>query len=243
MYIKFPVMILLGVLSLPALAEPQVFSSGPNRVGMLELYTSQGCSSCPPAEHYLNQLRQSPRVWKDFIPMAFHVDYWNYLGWKDRFSKAEYSQRQRRYARTRRMSTVYTPGFFADGREWRRGFSNGLPTFNSGKVGTLNISVENQKVTGKYLPLASKTGLKLNTALLGMGLRTDIKAGEREGHVTEHEFVVLGYQQQALTGADFKTVLPPPSVKAMQYAVAVWVSRGSDPTPIQAVGGMLKSPE
>jgi len=243
MYIKFIVIFLLGALSLPALAEPQVFTSGPNRVGTVELYTSQGCSSCPPAERYLNQLRQNPRVWKDFIPMAFHVDYWNYLGWRDRFSKAEYSQRQRQYARTRRMNTVYTPGFFVDGREWRRGFSNGLPRFNSQKSGELTISVENQSVSGSYKTVSPLTELKLNTVVLGMGLMTDIKAGEREGHVTEHEFVVLGYQQQALKNSGFTAPIPKPVVAAKQYAVAVWISRGGDPTPIQAVGGMLKPSE
>ena len=172
--------------------------------------------------------------------MAFHVDYWNYLGWRDQFSNKEYSLRQRQYARSRRMSTVYTPGFFVDGQEWRRGFSNGLPSFNAQKVGSLNISVENKKVSGNYVGQAPITDLKLNTALLGMGLTTDIQAGEREGHVTKHEFVVLGYQQQVLEGSEFTTALPQPSVQAKQYAVAVWLSKGSDPKPIQAVGGLLK---
>ena len=240
MYIKLTVFALLGILNFSAMAEPQQFVSGPNRVGTMELYTSQGCSSCPPAERYLNQLKQNPRVWKEFIPMAFHVDYWNYLGWRDRFSKAEYSLRQRQYARTRRMNTVYTPGFFVDGREWRRGFSNGLPSFNQQKVGNLKIIVAENKLSGNFKAVTSMTALKLNTVILGMGLKTNIQAGEREGHLTEHEYVVLGYQQQALKDLAFTTSLPKPIVEAKQYAVAVWISRDSDPTPIQAVGGLLK---
>lgn len=67
--------------------------SGAQTVPLLELYTSEGCSSCPPADKWLSGLKPDP---KKFIPLAFHVDYWNYIGWKDKFSKAEYSDRQRK---------------------------------------------------------------------------------------------------------------------------------------------------
>ena len=64
------------------------FHSAPKRTALLELYTSEGCSSCPPAEAWLSRLEYSPRLWRDFVPVAFHVDYWNYLGWKDNWSQA-----------------------------------------------------------------------------------------------------------------------------------------------------------
>src|SRR5205809_201633 len=61
----------------------QTFESGPARVHVIELFTSQGCSSCPPAEAWLSKLKNEPRLWKDFMPIAFHVDYWDRLGWRD----------------------------------------------------------------------------------------------------------------------------------------------------------------
>jgi hypothetical protein len=241
MYRKIILAILLSTVGLSAMAEVQHFSSGPQRIGTLELYTSQGCSSCPPAEHYLNALREQPGLWREFIPMAFHVDYWNNLGWRDRFSSAQNTRRQRRYARLRRMATIYTPGFFADGREWRQRFFGGLPKFQHQKVGQLSISVDDKRLSGRFQPEAAPADeLQVNVALLGMGLTTHIERGEREGSDTRHEFVVLARQQQALKDRQFSTVLPQPMVTAPRYAIAVWISRAGDPTPIQAVGGYLK---
>jgi hypothetical protein len=72
-------------------AEPIQFQSSANHMLLLELYTSDGCSSCPPAEAWLARLKSDPRLWKDFVPVAFHVDYWDYLGWRDPFGAADYS--------------------------------------------------------------------------------------------------------------------------------------------------------
>ena len=71
--------------------------SGPQKVSLLELYTSEGCSSCPPAETWLSRLTTDGRLWKEIVPVAFHVDYWDDLGWKDRYAKQEYTSRQRSY--------------------------------------------------------------------------------------------------------------------------------------------------
>ena len=68
------------------LAEEASFRSGPQPVWLLELFTSEGCSSCPPAEKWLGALREDPRLWHEFVPVAWHVDYWDRLGWRDRFS-------------------------------------------------------------------------------------------------------------------------------------------------------------
>src|SRR5579863_449187 len=78
---------------------------------VLELFTSQGCSSCPPAEVIVNELAQRPNV----LPLSFHVDYWDDLGWRDRYSLASATERQRVYARTLRRSSVYTPQAVIDG--------------------------------------------------------------------------------------------------------------------------------
>src|SRR5712671_5590397 len=113
----------LGVLLAPAVplmsATPVQFQSGATQTGLLELYTSEGCSSCPPAELWLSRLKESPKLWKDFVPVAFHVDYWDYLGWRDPWANKSFSERQHAYARAWRSDSVYTPGFVLNGKEWR----------------------------------------------------------------------------------------------------------------------------
>src|SRR5689334_8314649 len=74
------------------------FTSGETQVALLELFTSEGCSSCPPAERWLGALRDAPGLWRDFVPIAFHVNYWDRLGWPDRFASREATQRQHAYA-------------------------------------------------------------------------------------------------------------------------------------------------
>src|SRR5690242_2519357 len=100
-------------------AQPITFQSSESQTSLLELYTSEGCSSCPPAETWLSRLKESPGLWKDFVPIAFHVDYWDYLGWRDSWSTKAFTDRQHAYARTWRNGSVYTPGFVLNGKEWR----------------------------------------------------------------------------------------------------------------------------
>jgi hypothetical protein len=83
------------------------------RPAVVELFTSEGCSSCPPAEAYVGELAQRP----DVLALSFHVDYWDDLGWRDRFDIPEATPRQRRYAQTLRLSSVYTPQIVVDGDE------------------------------------------------------------------------------------------------------------------------------
>ncbi len=80
---------------------------------MVELFTSQGCSSCPPADTYLGELTQR----RDVLALAFHVDYWDDLGWRDRFGLPDAVERQRAYAKALRLSTVYTPQVVIDGQD------------------------------------------------------------------------------------------------------------------------------
>jgi hypothetical protein len=83
-----------------------------SRPTLVELYTSEGCSSCPPAEKLLGELAQRP----DVLPLAFHVDYWDGLGWRDRFSMQEATQRQQEAARRLKLTTVGTPQMIVDGQ-------------------------------------------------------------------------------------------------------------------------------
>jgi hypothetical protein len=75
--------------------------------------------SCPPADEWLGRQKEATELWQRLIPLAFHVDYWDYLGWWDRFASAEFSQRQRDYRHSGGLGSVYTPGVVVNGQEWR----------------------------------------------------------------------------------------------------------------------------
>jgi len=83
--------------------------SGPQTAALVELYTSEGCSSCPPADRWLSSLGSGGAIPKTLVPIALHVDYWDYIGWKDQYAKREFSLRQRKLSLLQRMAFVYTP--------------------------------------------------------------------------------------------------------------------------------------
>ena len=91
---------------------PQSSANVSGQPVVVELFTSQGCSSCPPADHYIGKLRELPNV----IALALHVDYWDYIGWKDPFASPEYTARQRGYSQTMRNRFIYTPQMVIDGQ-------------------------------------------------------------------------------------------------------------------------------
>src|SRR5258705_2813519 len=92
--------------------EPVIVSGSYAPVAVLELFTSEGCSSCPPADNLLPELT---KLDSGIIPLSFHVDYWNRLGWTDPFSNPDYSDRQRKYADHWRLESVYTPELVING--------------------------------------------------------------------------------------------------------------------------------
>ena len=211
---------------------------------LIELYTSEGCSSCPPAEHYLNKLQQHEALWKQLFPIAFHVDYWNELGWVDRFSRPEYSQRQRDYARYLQRRTIYTPAFYINGAPWRPGwFNKPLPDLPDRNTGRLVIKVQHPTVTAHFTPVqASQNSLNLHLTILGMNLHTDIRSGENAGQQADHQFVVLHYQHKASSNNRWQITLPAQNIfETRELAVVAWISEQGNPMPIQVTGGMLQS--
>jgi hypothetical protein len=156
--------------------------SGPARAHLLELYTSEGCSSCPPAEQWFSTLKQNPRLWKGIVPVAFHVDYWDRLGWKDRLASPANTARQRNYAAAWGTDTVYTPAFVLDGREWRGGDLEGLPAPDA-DAGTLTGTLrDGGEVLVTFHPAGQVTGpLEAHAALLGFGVVSGVSAGENRG--------------------------------------------------------------
>jgi hypothetical protein len=222
-------------------------SPGP-RVSLLELYTSEGCSSCPPADRWLSTLRDDPRLWREVIPVAFHVDYWDYIGWKDRFASPVYGNRQRDYARSRHLSNVYTPGFVLAGKEWRSWFRRPvLSVENPVAAGKLELDINGQQAEASFAPSLPVSGaLEMHVAVLGFDLSSQVRSGENGGRTLEHDFVVLGYRRlateknNAVYTASFS--LPAVKVDSERKAIAAWLSGPDDPSPVQAVGGWLNGP-
>lgn len=219
--------------------------SQPEQIAVIELFTSHGCSSCPPADAWLKRFSTHKDLWKKVIPMAFHVDYWDYLGWKDKFASAEYSDRQRDYRKSGRTRAVYTPGFVVGGKEWSGFFRGRIPDLSTGnQVGTLEARiVPSKKAMARFTPATQDGGknLKAHMAVLGFGISTQIGGGENSGHTLTEDFVVLG-DVSTPANSELKWTMPWPTLKddsVYKKAVVVWLSREGDPSPIQAVGGWL----
>lgn len=220
----------------------EVFESSEYQVSLIELYTSEGCSSCPPADRWLSKLKAQQGLWKSFIPVAFHVDYWNYIGWTDPYASRSNSQRQRRYAVEYGENTVYTPGLRLNGKEWRRWRkSKGLlkePMALSGKL-TLTFDTDGS-FEAIFKQSAELERVQLSIALLGMGLTQSVTRGENKGKTLTHDFVALDFATFASSGEnEWRGQLMKPDVNVTELAIAAWVSKAGRLTPIQAVGGPI----
>ena len=234
-------LISLSLISIHVQANEQHFSSGQQQSVLIELYTSEGCSSCPPAEEYLNALKHHPQLWTAYIPVAFHVDYWDYLGWRDPYAHMTHAKRQSWYAKQRNLRTVYTPAFLVNGKAWRPGWLNRELPKAGLQGGELEVTVNGKQLTASYNPLGTqREKLRLNLAILAMNLVSHIQAGENTGRTASHEFVVVGYKTLDSNDNHWITSLPELHyTAAKEYAIAVWINRSDDPTPLQAVGGKL----
>lgn len=221
---------------------PLTLSSGEQKVSLIELFTSEGCSSCPPADSFLASLGKEEELFSTFIPLAFHVDYWNYLGWADPYAKPAYSNRQRRYAQLHESNRVYTPGFFINGNEWRGFFRDSTrwrQALADQSVGNLSVTYDNSTLHATYdgrLP----DNANLNVAWFGSGLKSSVSRGENQGKTLEHDFVVLHWSSQAMPTSTLDFTLPsPPDKGQKRTGLMVWISQLTDPHPVQAVGGFL----
>ena len=220
------------------------FESGETQNSLIELFTSEGCSSCPPAEKWMSALKSNQALWKKIIPVAFHVDYWDRLGWRDRFAKPEFTSRQQRYAAAWGGDSVYTPGFAVNGKEWRGWFGgNAVPT-TSRKIGILRVSLgDDGKLSASFIPERTQPRtLALNVALLGNDLESDVKRGENSGRKLRHDFVVLDLVRVDMANESSRwtgsVALPMQSSADKPSAIAAWITE--DRTPIQATGGWLQ---
>ena len=233
-------------------ASTFTLQSTDTKVNILEVYTSQGCSSCPPAENWLTKFENDSRLWKQFIPINFHVDYWDYIGWKDPFANPEFSARQRLYEFLDLSSNVATPGFIFNGKGWNGWFYGQEPSVvNQKSEGLLTAKIIDDYVQISFTHILDKTGssilnqaLNAHVAILGFDVKTKVSGGENKGRELKHDFVVLAYNSQTLfegqNAAETRMTLPKSSkYKNNKKAIVIWVSKSNNPSPIQAVGDWL----
>ena len=187
-------------LGISALADaPLSFESGPQRTPLIELYTSEGCSSCPPADRWFTELSDEDGLWTDYVPLAFHVTYWNYLGWRDSFSDEAYDQRQRRRAASA-DSGVYTPGVFLDGEEfrgWRR-LREAPKISDAPDAGKLRVEIDQGEILATFAAPAQTENLRVEVAVLSSGVTSRVRAGENRGRSLKHDFVAMSLAGEAL---------------------------------------------
>ncbi len=241
----FCLCLLLLLLPGQAHADETLFQSGPKQVALLELFTSEGCSSCPPAERWLGTFKNHPALWEKIVPIAWHVTYWDRLGWKDPYASNRNTARQYAYAKQWKSPSVYTPGFALNGREWKRGESIGNISPDAGRLSVRWNADQRVEVTYQ-LPSETQTeSYHVMIALLGSGIVSDVRKGENAGRELHHEFVVLQNKAAKLlrhgTHTHTITVRFPDLTgsKIPRRALAVWITRGEALTPLQATGGWL----
>ncbi len=243
----------IALLSSIACAAELTFQSGPKQTALIELYTSEGCSSCPPAEKWLGALRTDPALWRAFVPVAFHVNYWDHLGWRDVLATRAFTQRQHTYAEAWRAQSVYTPGFVRNGVEWRpRG--EAADRAGAADAGTLTLTWQADATCRiDYVPASTARGpadVEASLALLGGGIVSAVRSGENSGRTLSHEFVALRLETVRLrrdAEGKFSGSVPLalPTDRALppfsRRAVAGWVTRAGTLTTLQAAGGWLTS--
>ena len=228
-------------------AEPLKLQSGRMQTALLELFTSEGCSSCPPAEVWFSKLKDSPKLWKEFIPVAFHVDYWDHLGWKDPFSSKTFSERQGKYAAAWQNESIYTPGFVWSSIEWRGWFKREeLPGATRPNVGVLTATSEDlRRWMIQFEPTTmNRVAYDVRAALLGFDLTSKVAAGENKGRVLTHDFAVLSWVESSLNkqGNTYRGEFVFPrklSLVPKRTAIAIWVEPTKSIGSVQAVGGWL----
>ena len=169
------------------------------RLALLELYTSEGCNSCPPTDRWVSNLAQPQLVPQRLVVLAFHVDYWNYLGWPDRFSQRRFTERQQTLVRANGLRTAYTPQLVLNGRDFRdtTDLEKQLARINVQAPSvnlTLHADKKDSTLTTSVLvnPVASSTPepMELYVALYENNLESHVRAGENHGKRLRHDYVV-----------------------------------------------------
>lgn len=224
-----PGFLLLAVL-LGGLAGGPSASADEGGFAVLELFTSQGCSSCPPADRILEELAaRGDREQQEIFALSFHVDYWNQLGWKDPFSAAAYTQRQRLYAGVLGDNRIYTPQLIVNGRtgfvgSHRRKADAAVEAALSGSPPRslkLQVSIEDDSVTATT-ELQPEDGLLLNVALVQKSGTVKVPRGENANRTLTHRNIVRSFEVLRASDKRLTTQLTVP--KDMQTTGATVVA-------------------
>jgi hypothetical protein len=183
----------LSTTALQAQAAPMCSARSPAAsVSVIELYTSEGCNSCPPADRWLSSLKGRP----DVVALAYHVDYWDRLGWKDRFASPAFTQRQYEQLGMNGSRFAYTPQVVVDGRDTHDWSRAGAATGRAASPVLIELS---RDATDKVSARVSVVGqpparLAAYWAITESGHRTVVKAGENDGATLQHDFVVREFE-------------------------------------------------
>ena len=191
-------LITLALIVFCGTVSPRSQAAEAARVSLLELYTSEGCNSCPPADRWVSSLPRPQLVPEKLVVLAFHVDYWNYLGWADRFSQRRFTERQQAMVRVQNLRTAYTPQLLLNGRDFRNG--GGLENYLQRAAAVppaYNLQLEGQR-NGNSLDVQARAfrnrrdtePAELYIAVYENNLFTDVRAGENRGERLRHDYVV-----------------------------------------------------
>jgi hypothetical protein len=158
---------------------------------VIELYTSEGCSSCPPADRWLSSLKTTAANGRAVV-QAFHVGYWDYIGWVDRFASPAHTTRQRQVARWNHQSGVYTPQLVRNGQDWR----DASRALGSGEPARARIVVQrsgDDAFEAQVTPAEGVGAWAAYWTVTEHGHNSKVKAGENAGEFLQHDFVVRQY--------------------------------------------------
>ncbi len=215
-------MSLLTLLAVLAVVPPTHAVAPASPFALVELFTSEGCSSCPPADRLLGRIaEEATRSGENILPLAFHVDYWDYLGWTDRFARPEFGRRQHWYAAVEHSDGVYTPQIVVNGiaafagsdeRRARATIAEGLARSPAASIvvdATLHVPTHAVEVRVASADLPG--GATVNIAVVEDGISTRVLRGENADAVLNHSRVVRAFRTLSLsaTAGDLVIEVPP----------------------------------
>lgn len=251
----FPVLaaaIVGSVSAFPSDAAQCSAQSGARTAVLVELYTSEGCDSCPPADRWLSSLQSKGYTPDKVVPLSLHVDYWDYIGWKDPYAKREFATRQRRLAELKRAKMIYTPQVVLQGQDFRhwdsREFSSAVDTINSqppraklslavNAIGTTSVDVT---LAAELLAGAERKNAAVYLAAYENKLTSQVAAGENRGKTLPHDYVVREWIGPIEFGAglkvaDKRTLPLLPNANPRHSGVAAFVQNRSSGDVLQAL--------
>lgn len=232
-----------------------------HRVAMLELYTSQGCSSCPPAEKWLSAMQEAGVAKDQLIPLAFHVTYWDYIGWKDNFASPRHDERQRKIAQHNEQKTVYTPQLVLSGDDYRnhnRFFEDVAAHVMKPSSVDLELTATADAVTDaistdvkiEVRTDVSRSRLKDITIYLAVyenNLQSTVDGGENDGEELHHDYVVRQLYGPFIQSAPQKrgrvdqTLVIEPDWKLKDVHLVAFAQNPNDGEVLQAVSLSLEN--